>query len=129
MSLTPEPGRAVARPGSSAPRQLTHSLLVGQGREESSDPPTALGVYQHGAPWDMAPLDAFERLAERPVDIVMWYQDWATTRKIEVAMIERVGNHGALPMLTWEPWDHTRESGAVTVNASLPPWWRRFRGS
>jgi beta-mannanase len=66
-----------------------------------------LGVYQHGAPWEMGPLAAFEARAERPVAIVMWYQDWAGSRELDLRMFERVAEHGAVPLLTWEPWDHT----------------------
>ena len=89
------------------------------GREE----PIALGVYQHGAPWQMEPLEEFEKHAGRGVDIVMWYQDWATTREIDVGMIERVAAHGAFPMLTWEPWDYR------DAELSPPPWWGRAKGS
>jgi beta-mannanase len=37
----------------------------------------------------------------------MWYQDWAQTPEIDVSLLQSVVDHGALPMLTWEPWDHT----------------------
>ncbi len=73
-------------------------------------PRIALGVYQHGAPWEESALAEFERNAERPVDIVMWYQDWAQTRELDLSLLERVADHGALPLLTWEPWDHTAGS-------------------
>ena len=33
-----------------------------------------LGVYQHGAPWDMTRLAEFERDAGKKAAIVMWYQ-------------------------------------------------------
>ena len=56
----------------------------------------------------MAALDAFEQSAERRVDLVMWYQDWASTRELDLSLLQRVADHGAVPMLTWEPWDHTR---------------------
>jgi beta-mannanase len=55
----------------------------------------------------MEPLLTFEELAERPVDIVMWYQDWALARSLDLSMLQRVVDHGALPMITWEPWDAT----------------------
>jgi beta-mannanase len=67
----------------------------------------ALGVYQHGVPWGMSALAEFERQAERPVAIVMWYQDWAHTAELDLGLFARVAQHGAVPLLTWEPWDHT----------------------
>jgi beta-mannanase len=76
----------------------------------------ALGVYQHGAPWTMEPLAAFEALAERPVDIVMWYQDWALARNLDLTMLQRVVEHDACPLITWEPWDATRGAEQPTFH-------------
>lgn len=67
-----------------------------------------LGVYQHGAPWNMGALAHFEALVERPVAIVMWYQDWAITRALDCDLLRAVADHGAVPLITWEPWDHSR---------------------
>jgi hypothetical protein len=100
-------------PGPSAPGQPSSSPLARENAEhEIAARSVALGVYQHGAPWEMGPLDEFEQHAKRPVDIVMWYQDWATTAEIDVGLLARVAARGALPMLTWEPWDH--QSPALT---------------
>jgi beta-mannanase len=56
----------------------------------------------------MAALVEFERAAERSVGIVMWYQDWAQTRELDLRLFAQVAQHGAIPLLTWEPWDHTQ---------------------
>src|SRR5687768_7499587 len=85
---------------------LINALSYAQ--EPAESPGIALGVYQHGAPWEMDALAQFEQSAERPVDIVMWYQDWAQAREIDLALLARIAGHGALPLLTWEPWDHTQ---------------------
>jgi mannan endo-1,4-beta-mannosidase len=87
------------------------------GREESPRR-IALGVYQHGAPWELHPLDEFEALAERPVEIVMWYQDWAQTPTLDLRLFERVAQRGAVPLLTWEPWDHTGEGNQPAFHLS-----------
>jgi beta-mannanase len=56
----------------------------------------------------MSALADFERHAERSLAIVMWYQDWGQTRELDLRILERVAQRGALPLLTWEPWDHTQ---------------------
>ena len=54
----------------------------------------------------MAALDRFEALVERPMDIVMWYQDWARTAELDLTLFGNVADRGSTPMITWEPWDH-----------------------
>jgi beta-mannanase len=76
--------------------------------ESSARDPVWLGVYQHGAPWEIVPLDEFEAQAGRAVDVVLWYQDWVQTRDLELRLLEQVAARGAVPLLTWEPWDHTQ---------------------
>jgi beta-mannanase len=56
----------------------------------------------------MEPLLEFELQAERPVDLIMWYQDWVHTGELDVGLIQRVADHGAVPLLTWDPWDYTQ---------------------
>lgn len=66
----------------------------------------ALGAYVHGAPWNLSAVEEFERLAERRLQILMWYQDWATTRDLDTALLQRVRARGCVPMITWDPWDY-----------------------
>jgi len=39
---------------------------------------------------------------------VMWYQDWAHTgiKEFDPQKMDAVASRGAMPMVTWEPWDH-----------------------
>jgi len=71
----------------------------------------ALGAYVSGAPWDPAKLDAFAALVGARPSIIMWYQDWAHpgVREFDRAKMDAVVARGAMPMVTWEPWDYTRE--------------------
>jgi len=61
-----------------------------------------------GAPWDPAKLDEFAALAGARPSIAMWYQDWASpgVREFDPAKMDAVAARGAVPMVTWEPWDH-----------------------
>ena len=90
---------------------LLAATLVGMD-EQPNDAAAAssiyLGVYQQGAPWSMAPLDEFERAAGKRAAIVMWYQDWVVARSLDTTMLRNVAARGAVPMITWDPWDYTK---------------------
>lgn len=47
-------------------------------------------------------------IADAPA-IVMWYQDWVHpgNSAFDRMKMDAVVAHGAMPMITWEPWDAT----------------------
>lgn len=68
-----------------------------------------LGVWQPGAPSDMARLTRFERDAGKKAAIVHWYQGWgAANAALDTRLLHAVAAHSAAPMITWEPWDYTK---------------------
>lgn len=69
----------------------------------------ALGVYLPQAQWDAATIDQFAASAGAMPAIVMWYQDWAHTdfQGFDAAKLDAVAARGAMPMITWEPFDYT----------------------
>lgn len=68
-----------------------------------------LGVWQPGAPWNMTPLDQFERETGKRVAIVHWYQGWgAANAPLDTSLLSAVAARGSMPMITWEPWDYTQ---------------------
>lgn len=68
-----------------------------------------LGVWQPGAPWDMRALAVFENRVGRKMAIVMWYQGWgASNAPFDPTIMRAVAEHGAMPVITWEPWDYTK---------------------
>ncbi len=71
----------------------------------------ALGSWIPGAPGDPTRIDAFTTLVGTAPSIVHWYQSWAGAPAFSTARFDAVVAHGAMPMLTWEPWD---TSGGVT---------------
>ena len=75
------------------------------------------GVTAEGVPWDMSELDAFVGAAAKRPGLVMWYQDFAHFPDFDPALPQRVIDRGAVPMLTWEPWDYT--GGTEQPNYSL----------
>jgi beta-mannanase len=70
----------------------------------------ALGAYIAGAPWEPTKLDEFSSIVGAPPSVVMWYQDWAHdgVKEFDPRKMDAVVSRGAMPMVTWEPWDHTR---------------------
>jgi len=70
--------------------------------------PITLGAYVNGAPWDPAPLDTFTSLVGAAPAIVMWYEGWGLTSRGEFDpnRPELVTARGAVPMVTWMPWEH-----------------------
>jgi beta-mannanase len=68
----------------------------------------ALGAYVAGAPWKLAEIDAFASMIGTPPSVVMWYQDWAHSgvKEFDPQKMDAVNSRGAMPMVTWEPWDY-----------------------
>jgi hypothetical protein len=72
--------------------------------------PRALGAFVPGAPHDPGALDRFRDMIYRPPTVVMWFDAWgssaAVTRNtVNLDLIYAVAERGAVPMITWEPWD------------------------
>jgi hypothetical protein len=89
-----------------------------------SDPvrgPVALGIFQPNAPSQDALNRAADLLSREP-EIVMWYQHWGfpDTRQLVLEHLRRVANLGAVPMITWEPWDPSRRSDAASLPTKEP---------
>ncbi|MBW3656736.1 MAG: hypothetical protein KY444_11590, partial [Gemmatimonadetes bacterium] len=76
----------------------------------SPDPvrPLALGAYIRDAEWDPTAIDRFAGRVGAAPAIVMWYQDWAHPghRDFSPAALDGVVARGAMPLITWEPFDY-----------------------
>lgn len=68
-----------------------------------------LGAYIANAPGDPTKIDQFTNIVGAPPAIVMWYQDWVTVGNsaFDPIKMNAVVSRGAMPMITWEPWDAT----------------------
>lgn len=60
-----------------------------------------LGVWQPGAPADMAQISRFEARANKKVAIVNYF--WSWTQRLDPALLNNVDQHGSVSMLTWAP--------------------------
>ena len=68
------------------------------------------GVHVPGWLNDISSITAFESRAQKAVSIVMWYQGWGITdgsQNFQTTWMENVRAHGAIPLVTWEPWLYT----------------------
>jgi hypothetical protein len=82
------------------------------------EPPEAgafIGVYHPPAPFEMASLESYARISDKPPAILMWYQPWADSgpNRFDAAAAVSVYQAGAIPMVTWEPWDPGKDANFV----------------
>jgi beta-mannanase len=84
-------------------------LLTGTGAAAVLPPPGSVyaGVSVDGARGLVPELDAYTGSAggKRPA-VVMDYRDWAHNPDFPADFANLVAGRGAIPMLTWEPWDY-----------------------
>ncbi len=77
----------------------------------SQTPAIYYGVYVTSWLQDLSPVTDFETRAGKPVSIVMWYQGCGMTdgsQNFQTGWMDAVRNHGAIPLVTWEPWLYTQ---------------------
>jgi hypothetical protein len=68
-------------------------------------PAPGFGVTLPGAPTDLTALTALTTALAHPPSTVMWYSQWATSPDFPAAGATAVAATGAVPEITWEPWD------------------------
>jgi Glycosyl hydrolase family 26 len=67
------------------------------------------GAWQPNAPTDFSTLNAVESAINQRMGILMWYQGWgAANAAFDPRLLDAVAARGAIPMITWEPWDYTK---------------------
>jgi beta-mannanase len=65
----------------------------------------AVGLYRPEYPDDLTTLTAYDQAIGAPVALVHWYVLWGGWKAaFNQADLEAVQQHGAVPMITWEPW-------------------------
>ena len=76
----------------------------GLGADAPSTRPT-FGVTVAGFPADDFELAQLASGLERRPDVVMWYDAWSAGTDFPAGAAARVRRLGAVPEITWEPWD------------------------
>ena len=73
----------------------------------ASDPPVLFGASTSPGPSDFTELDAFEAAAGKHVRLFNFYQGWPYSG-FNATEMSAIAARGAIPMVTWEPWDYTK---------------------
>ena len=68
-------------------------------------PPRTLGVAMPGLPYDLSGLRALTAQLGQAPGQVTWYAAWATAPDFPAAAAADIAATGAVPEVTWEPWD------------------------
>jgi hypothetical protein len=102
----------------------------------TSRPPTplALGAYVSPEAGDASDIDRFTALIGASPALVMWYQDWehASAREFDPDRMNAVAQRGAMPVVTWEPWDSAGKAAqpayslARILGGTYDPYIRRW---
>ncbi len=84
-----------------------------------------IGIYRPPMPFVIAEYDAYlATTSPKPPSIIMWYQPWAESgpHEIDQAALASVYQRGAVPMITWEPWDPGTNANAVQNPGTNQNW-------
>lgn len=80
------------------------------------------GAYIPDPYWDWAgwpnALRAFTARAGKAPSIIHWFAAWGGQPAFTDATAKKIRNQGALPLLTWEPWDWTAGATQSTYRLS-----------
>lgn len=90
---------------------VTPMLTIGSSTPASaSSHQVMLGIWQPPSPGDFRPLDNLQQSLGVDVDIIPWYQAWdsSTNSAFRADKVREVHNRGAIPMITWEPWNTSK---------------------
>jgi beta-mannanase len=95
-------------------------LLLAPSASASEAMSVAVGVYRPEYPDNLSSLDAYERSAGRPIQLVHWFALWGGWKAaFNPADLESVRQRGSTPMITWEPWSGTRKDGAWNLQSAI----------
>jgi beta-mannanase len=75
-----------------------------------ASPSVYYGVHVPGWLNSLRALTLFEQDAQKTVAIVSFYQGWAVTdgtQYFQTSWMNNIRAHGAIPLVTWEPWLYT----------------------
>jgi beta-mannanase len=54
---------------------------------------------------DLGRVNRFERAARKHASVIMWYADFKRVKAPPLGQLAAVADRGAIPEITWEPWD------------------------
>jgi len=83
-----------------------------------------IGFFRPPGPFDRKAMASYSAVSAKPPAIIMWYQQWGThgANKFDPAMVAAVYKRGAVPMISWEPWDPGSKPHNIKVPSDAPDW-------
>lgn len=66
-----------------------------------------IGIFRPPAPFNMDVMDSYKEITDKSPAILMWFQPWSDrgSNQFDTAAVVATFRRGAIPMITWEPWD------------------------
>jgi len=75
------------------------------------------GIFRPPSPLDMQRFDEYVDMTGHDPAILMWFQPWAQTEtapfRFDAAAVIATFRRGAIPMISWEPWDPGTDPGLL----------------
>lgn len=70
------------------------------------------GAFLPGAPASPAAIDGFRNKFGVTPSVISWYQAWGDVNNAQcrIELLNTVRSFGAVPMITWEPWNPAKSS-------------------
>jgi beta-mannanase len=69
--------------------------------------PLARNAWRNWTSASMQSVNQFEHAAHKHISVLMWYADWQHSQP-DLAQLRTVAARGAIPEITWEPWDYSK---------------------
>ncbi len=119
-TLTPTPTATSTPTETPSPTPTaTSTPLPRPARQLNRQGTVGLGIYTQAVPYDsFASIYAFERMVQRRMAYVLWFQAWGDSdsafAREQIAEAHRAG---LTPVITWEPWQRNFSSPVATQPA------------
>lgn len=81
-----------------------------------------VGVFRPPAPFDIGSLKEYERFTDKSPAILMWFQPWDASgiNELDPALLVSTWQRGAVPLITWEPWNPGGDPGYLKNPSKQP---------
>ncbi len=85
---------------------LTVGASVFAAERADAAPEVGVGAYISGADQNPSLIDGFSAEVGRPVSFLISYKAWSQVPFVH-DQLDGIWEHGAIPMITWEPWEQS----------------------
>lgn len=108
--------RALLGAAGLAAAALAVPALAAPARAASGTTDRGYGVFLPAYPGNLDAIRTAGAAVGRMPELVTWYVAWSTRAAFPLAQVQEVTGLGALPEITWEPWDPARGTAPSTYS-------------